>query len=153
MNTAISRVNTRFQDYASYHRTPCNQATHMVGIPLIVLSILGLLSHWVIGDGMTGSEYVRLDGGMMLWAASMLWYLYLNWKLALPFSLVTLGLYFVGRTFTVPILWGLFIAGWAIQYVGHYVYEKKSPAFYKNGEHLLIGPFWVFAKMVGFKRQ
>src|SRR4051812_44102552 len=136
MNNALteSRLNVFFKDYGSYHRTPGNQACHFVGIPVIVLSLLGLLGHLVIADGLTGSEYIRLDAGILLWAVTMAWYLFLNWKLALPFSLVSLGVYFVGRALPVPILWGLFIGGWIVQYIGHYVYEKKSPAFYKNGE-------------------
>jgi hypothetical protein len=44
---------------------------------------------------------------------------------------------------------GLFIVGWIFQFVGHAVYEKKSPAFMKNFEHLFIGPPWVFAKAIG----
>ena len=31
----------------------------------------------------------------------------------------------------------------------HYVYEKKSPAFYKNLVHLLVGPLWIVAKATG----
>ena len=44
---------------------------------------------------------------------------------------------------------GLFVFGWIIQFVGHYVYEKKSPAFYRNFAHLLVGPLWILAKVTG----
>jgi uncharacterized membrane protein YGL010W len=150
-NTAETRIQRYFKDYASYHRTPGNQATHMVGIPMIVLSILGLFGHWILGDGVTGSELFRLDAGIIVWALTMLWYARMDWKLTLPFSLTGLGLYFLGRAIPVPALWALFVLGWIIQYVGHLKYEKKSPAFYKNAEHLLIGPFWIFAKIIGYK--
>ena len=151
MSTADSRIHGFFKDYASYHRTPGNQMTHMIGIPMIVLSLLGLFGHLVIADGVTGSEVFRLDGGIIFWALTMLWYARLDWKLTLPFSLVGLGLYFVGRALPVPALWALFVGGWIVQYIGHLHYEKRSPAFYKNAEHLLIGPFWVFAKIIGYK--
>jgi uncharacterized membrane protein YGL010W len=149
MNT--TRLDGFFKDYASFHRTPGNQSLHMVGIPLIVLSILGLLGHLPVSGGMTGSDAFRVDGGTVLWLGAMIWYVLLDWKLAAPFSLVSLGLYFVGRALPVPVLWGVFLGGWAIQYAGHYIYEHKSPAFYKNAEHLLIGPFWIFSKMVGYR--
>ena len=41
---------------------------------------------------------------------------------------------------------GLFVFGWVLQFVGHYVYEKRSPAFMKNLTHLLVGPLWILAK-------
>lgn len=139
------------EDYASYHRTPGNQRTHLVGIPLIVLAVLGLLGHLSIFRGLTGSEFVRVDGGTVLWLLGVLWYLRLDWRLAIPFGPVLLGFYFLGRALPVPILLALFAIGWAIQYLGHYVYEKKAPAFYKNAEHLLVGPFWIFAKITGYR--
>ena len=148
-----SRIQARFQDYSSYHQTAGNQATHMVGIPMIVLSILGLMGHLDIVQGIAGSEYLRLDGGTLTWALAMVWYLFMDWKLGLPFGLVSLGLYFVGRAIPVPVLWGVFILGWIIQFFGHIRFEKKSPAFYKNAEHLLVGPFWIFAKMTGYQRN
>jgi uncharacterized membrane protein YGL010W len=38
---------------------------------------------------------------------------------------------------------GLFAAGWALQFTGHYVFEKNKPAFYSDPYHLLVGPVWV----------
>jgi uncharacterized membrane protein YGL010W len=145
-----SRVQPYFKDYASFHKTPGNQATHLVGIPMIVVAVLGLFGHLTFGDGLTGSEYLRLDGGVIVWFAATLWYFRLEWKLALPFAFVTLGMYYLGRSVPVPGLAALFVVGWIIQYIGHYVYEHKAPAFYKSAEHLLVGPLWIFAKMVGY---
>jgi uncharacterized membrane protein YGL010W len=150
-NPAMSpRVAPYFKDYASFHKTPGNQATHMMGIPMIVVAVLGMLGHLVIGDGLTGSELFRVDGGAILWLLASLWYFKLEWKLALPFALINVGFYFLGRAIPMPWLAAMFVVGWIIQYVGHYVYEHKSPAFYKSLEHLLIGPFWIFAKLVGY---
>ena len=146
----ISRLQGYFKDYASYHKTPGNQATHLVGIPMIMRAVLGLFGHLAIGDGLTGSEYLRLDAGIIVWGLAAIWYWVLDWKLALPFSLITLGFYFLGRAIPVPALAAVFVVGWIIQYVGHYAYEHKSPAFYKSAEHLLIGPFWIFAKLIGY---
>lgn len=150
--TTETRVQFYFKDYASFHRTPGNQATHLVGIPVIVIAVLGLFGHLVIGDGLTGSETFRVDAGVLVWLLGSIWYAVLEWKLALPFSLVTAGFYFLGRAIPVPALVALFIVGWIIQYIGHYVYEHKSPAFYKSAGHLLIGPFWIFAKLVGYAK-
>ena len=44
---------------------------------------------------------------------------------------------------------GLFVFGWILQGVGHAVYEKNSPAFFRNFVHLAIGQLWILAKAVG----
>jgi uncharacterized membrane protein YGL010W len=41
---------------------------------------------------------------------------------------------------------GLFAAGWGLQFVGHYVFEKNSPSFYGDPYYLLVGPAWVAAE-------
>ena len=44
---------------------------------------------------------------------------------------------------------GLFVGAWVLQFIGHYVYEHRSPAFFRNLTHLLVGPLWVLAKATG----
>jgi uncharacterized membrane protein YGL010W len=41
---------------------------------------------------------------------------------------------------------GMFTTGWALQFVGHYVFEKNKPAFYGDAYYLLVGPAWVAAE-------
>ena len=51
-----------------------------------------------------------------------------------------------------PVAAGLFVGGWALQYIGHYVFEKNEPAFYGDPYYLLVGPVWVgaeWAKLFG----
>ncbi len=145
------RLESYFNDYASFHRTPGNKVCHYLGIPMITATLLGLLASLVIAGG--SDSLIRLDGGVLLLIAATLWYLILDWRLAVPFALVAAGFYFVGRAIPTPWLWALFILGWVFQFIGHYAYEKKSPAFFKNIEHILIGPLWVFANLVGYGRS
>ena len=50
-------------------------------------------------------------------------------------------------TFVNPIAGGsMFVTGWALQFVGHYVFEKNKPAFYGDPYYLLVGPVWVTAE-------
>ncbi len=37
----------------------------------------------------------------------------------------------------------LFVSGWALQFAGHYVFEKNEPAFFSDPYYLLVGPVWV----------
>jgi uncharacterized membrane protein YGL010W len=43
---------------------------------------------------------------------------------------------------------GLFVGGWALQLVGHYVFEKNSPAFFGGPVYLLVGPVWVMLEIL-----
>ena len=40
----------------------------------------------------------------------------------------------------------MFLVGWAFQFVGHAVYEKRRPAFMDDLASLLIGPLFLVAK-------
>jgi uncharacterized membrane protein YGL010W len=124
---------------------------------MIFVASVGLLSPFVLWAGPEFPagiiEFARLDGGTLALLLSWIWYFRLDYKLALPFALFSMGLYVLGRTIPVPYLWALFVSGWIIQFVGHGVYEKKSPAFFKNVEHLLIGPLWVFAKLIRYRAE
>ena len=43
----------------------------------------------------------------------------------------------------------VFVGAWVLQFIGHYAYEHRSPAFFRNLIHLLVGPLWVIAKATG----
>jgi uncharacterized membrane protein YGL010W len=119
---------------------------------MIAISLFGLLAMIPLGGGGAASSILRLDLGVLLWLVALLYYLTLDWKLAVPFGLLAAGLYFLGRATPLAWLWAIFVLGWIFQGIGHYRYEKKSPAFFKNLEHLLIGPLWIFARMIGYLR-
>ena len=55
----------------------------------------------------------------------------------------------IGRRHPDRVAIALFVVGWIFQFVGHYVYEKRAPAFYRNLAHLLVGPLWILAKATG----
>jgi uncharacterized membrane protein YGL010W len=138
-------LQAHFSDYSSFHRTPGNQACHYVGIPLIVLSLLALLARVPLfeagGFTVTAAELVLLG--------ATLFYLRLDAVLAVMMLAASVLLAAAGRLIPVSAAVGLFVLGWVFQFVGHYVYEKKSPAFYRNFAHLLVGPLWILAKVSG----
>jgi uncharacterized membrane protein YGL010W len=43
---------------------------------------------------------------------------------------------------------GLFVAGWALQFIGH-VFEGKAPEFFKDWRFLFVGVRWWVAKIAG----
>ncbi len=138
-------LRAHFNDYAAFHGTPGNRACHYVGIPLIVLTLFALLAQVPLFA--LGGFTVTL--AEMLLTLATLYYLTLDLSLAVLMALVSAALLFAGRRIPVPVALVLFILGWILQFVGHYVYEKRSPAFYRNLAHLLVGPLWILAKATG----
>ncbi len=45
-----------------------------------------------------------------------------------------------------PVAGGLFVGGWALQLIGHKVFEKNKPSFLADPYYLLVGPVWVAAE-------
>jgi uncharacterized membrane protein YGL010W len=137
-------LKTQFAEYASFHGTSGNQACHYVGIPLIVLALFRFLAAVPLpevgGLSLTLAElvlvgvvtyYFRLDATLAAWMLA---------------AFVVLDL--LGRRIPLRPALALFLLGWAFQFAGHYVWEKKSPAFFRNLTHLLVGPLWIAAKAV-----
>jgi uncharacterized membrane protein YGL010W len=138
-------LKTQFADYAAYHGTAGNRACHFVGIPLIVLTVISLLAQVPLatlgGFTLTLAEVVV--------AAATVYYLTLDPGLAVLMVLASAAFDLLGRQIPPLLALGVFVFGWVLQFVGHYVYEKKSPAFFRNLTHLLVGPLWILAKVTG----
>ena len=142
MSEALRR---HFADYAAFHTTAGNKACHSFGIPIIVLSLLALLARVPL-VALGGFELTLAE---VVVALFVLYYLTLDVSLALA-MLVAYALLDAAGRFIAP--WpalGLFVFGWILQGVGHWVYEKNSPAFFRNFVHLAVGQLWILAKALG----
>ena len=136
-------------NYAAYHRDSRNVATHFIGIPMIVLAVTTLLGRPAMPLG-EGSAY--LTPAMVVYALSCLFYLRLSAGFGLAMALVlALFLYAGAHLAALPTgAWlgagvALFVAGWIIQFVGHY-YEGRKPAFVDDLVGLLVGPLFLVAE-------
>lgn len=142
MTEALRR---HFADYAAFHRTAGNKACHALGIPTIVLASLALLARVPLA-GVGGFELTLAE---LLIAVFVAYYLTLDAGLALLMLAGYAALDAVGRFIPPLAALGLFVLGWILQGVGHWVYEKNSPAFFRNFVHLAVGQLWILAKAVG----
>ncbi len=136
--------------YAAYHRDTRNIVTHFVGIPMIVLAVAVLLSRpgwtsWSLGG-------LWLSPALLVSLAAMVFYLRLDRPLGVLMGIVLALCLWVGAGVAqqATIVWlcagaGLFVVGWAIQFVGHY-YEGRKPAFVDDVTGLIIGPLFVVAE-------
>ena len=139
--------------YAHYHRDRRNIATHLLGIPLIFLSIgvLMLVPSWVVAG-----QTVTLAWAM--WALTSLWYLSRGDLLLGVATSVVNGLLIAAAHEVPPLaqalglaVWqaglGLFFIGWLIQFIGHY-FEGRKPAFVDDLVGLLVGPMFVVGEVL-----
>jgi uncharacterized membrane protein YGL010W len=138
-----------FKDYEKYHRTPGNKKTHLLGIPGVLFSLVGLLGKAVLWTPSEGSLF-PLDLGIILVVLGALFSLKVDWKLGIPFTLFAYLNYLTARHLSVSALVIIQVLSWVLQLLGHYVYEKKSPAFLTSLEHLFIGPMWIFSWAIGY---
>ncbi|MGF0241645.1 DUF962 domain-containing protein [Rhodococcus sp. IEGM1300] len=132
--------------YAAYHRDPRNIASHFIGIPLIVVAVAVLLSRpqWAGG---------WLSPAVLASLASVAFYLRLELRLGLLMTAL-LGLCaWAGHVLAQQstLVWlasgiGMFVVGWAIQFVGHH-YEGRKPAFVDDVTGLIVGPLFVVAEV------
>jgi uncharacterized membrane protein YGL010W len=133
---AASDLARLFEDYASYHRHPANKLCHYIGIPLIVFTLMGLL--WRL------SPVVAVAVAL----AVVLYDLRLSVRLTLPFAAFLLLSAVGAPGLPLGVLWAGFVLGWALQFAGHFLYEKKAPAFFENLRQLLVGPLWILGTLV-----
>ncbi|HXI13673.1 MAG TPA: Mpo1-like protein [Thermoanaerobaculia bacterium] len=139
----MRRIHTLFADYASFHQTRGNKACHRAGIPLIMLSLFGMLALARLNP-----NHPHLNAAVLLIAASTVYYFVLEPRLALVMLAVSAAMYLAALHLPLWLLVALFVVGWILQGVGHAAYEKKAPAFAKNLVHLMIGPLWIANDLV-----
>ena len=125
-------------DYATYHRNPKNKATHYLGIPMIVFSVIVFLRTWLLGS----LGPVSLDGALLVMVPVLAFYLYLNPVTGLGMTIIFAFMYWGAPMVPTVAAVVLFVGGWVLQFIGHH-FEGKKPAFFRNAVHLLIGPLWI----------
>lgn len=134
--SAPRTIDTLLAKYRESHLNPTNEIIHLVCVPLIVFTLLGLLwsVHALLALAVALAAlayYVRLSPpfalGMLLMSALMLGLL-----AALPPATVA------------PLSLAVFVLAWIGQFIGHQI-EGKKPSFLEDLRFLLIGPLFVLS--------
>ncbi len=128
-------------EYSESHQNPFNKKIHQVCVPVIMLTLLGLLASipapffvgfWAVAVVVfAGAFYAGLSVPRAIGMGAL--------------SLVMFGV--LGLLALLPIpLWAtcttIFVVAWVCQFIGHHA-EGKRPSFFKDLQFLLIGPLWV----------
>jgi uncharacterized membrane protein YGL010W len=137
------------QEYGESHRDATNKTLHWICVPIIVVSVIGLL--WSLPTPASWREISPLlNWGSIFLAASILYYMMMSISLALGMALfVALVMLSILGLQNLPWpLWSvclaLFVLAWIGQFIGHH-YEGRRPSFFKDIQFLLIGPLWLLS--------
>ena len=147
----MKTLEDQMSTYAAYHQDARNKATHFVGVPVIVLSLMIPLS-WL--------RFEAISAAMVVAAILLAYYLALDLWLGLAMcavmgALLRLGQMIAGQGALAGWAWfgGLFVGGWVLQLVGH-VFEGRKPALADNLFQIFVAPIFLCAELffaLGYK--
>jgi uncharacterized membrane protein YGL010W len=141
--------------YAAYHQDARNKATHFVGVPLIVFSLM-------IPLGWLRAEFggVTLSAALVVTAILFLYYIVLDVPLGLAMGAVFALMLWAAEPLSQAALGAslawflvLFVGGWALQLWGH-AFEGRKPALVDNLFQIFVAPIFLAAEVffaLGYK--
>lgn len=143
--------------YAAYHQDRRNKATHFVGVPVIIASLMIPLG-WLRWELAGVSFSAALAVSVLLLA----YYLVLDVRLGLAMcAAFALLLWATEPLAHAPYETGLgwflalFVGGWIVQLLGH-VWEGRRPALVDNLFQILVAPIFLMAEVffaLGYKPE
>ncbi len=138
-STGVRRVDQLLAHYEESHRNPKNELIHFIAIPLIMLSLAGMLfaAHPYVA-------YAFIAASMVYYARLSLVFL----ALMLLWAALTIALVFAMGALVLPLSLGLFTGAWILQFIGHRI-EGKKPSFFEDIQYLWVGPLFVLSKLFG----
>ena len=145
----MKTIDQWLDEYNESHQNRVNKILHWICVPLIMLSLLGLLWSISIPLGIH-SLTICLNWAIVLVIFSLIFYFLISPPLTFGMLMVSIAM-----LWALQILSGLstplwlvsvviFVVSWMGQFIGHQ-YEGKSPSFFKDVQFLLIGPLWLLS--------
>ena len=131
------KVDELLAHYGASHTQPTNELIHFVAIPLIMLSLVGMMfwvHPWLAYAFVAASlvYYARLSG---VFLASMV-----------VTSIAMLAVISAMGSLLLPLSIAIFVVAWIFQFIGHKL-EGKKPSFLEDIQYLWIGPLFVLSKL------
>ncbi len=154
----MRKVDQFLTEYGVSHQNPTNKLIHWFCVPLIVLSVIGLLGSIPVPEFITNIS-PRLNFGSIALIVGIIYYAFLSLPLAIGMILFSIAIVYVLHLMLgIDIaLWkqclAIFVAAWIVQFIGHEI-EGKKPSFFKDVQFLMIGPLWLLSfiyKKIGIK--
>ncbi len=138
--------------YGESHLNKFNKAVHWFCVPVIFVSLVGLLSLIPVPNGFLSDSWRPFSHlGAVLLLLGLLFYLRLSVSLTVGMLLVAISslfaVSFVNNNYPAGALRIFLIAfavAWVGQFIGHKI-EGKKPSFFDDLKFLLIGPAWLLS--------
>jgi uncharacterized membrane protein YGL010W len=134
--------------YAESHRNPVNKGLHFLGIPLLLVSTLGLLSKASLSAGV-GVLALEPNAAWIALLGACFWYLRLASVMGLPTFVAVAGCYVLGSALPAGVLICLFGVGISAHAIGHYGFEGKPPVLFSRPAAVLEAPAWLLSAWAG----
>lgn len=132
--------------YSQSHQNVKNQKIHKFAVPLIMFSLLGMLSQ--LSWNNINAAWFLVGFALFYYAQFKEWKVYLIVVSQLIPMIVLIHL----NPFSPLIFFvSVFILAWIAQFIGHKI-EGKKPSFFEDLQYLLIGPVWIL-KGVAWKEK
>jgi uncharacterized membrane protein YGL010W len=146
----MTRLSSLLASYGRYHRDPRNRLTHYFGVPAIIYAVL--IPAALYNVSLNGASF-GLD--RLILVAALVGYVALDVLLGLALGVALVALAaaaeattLLGPSVALGVAGATFIAGWALQLLGHHL-ENNRPAFLTNLVQLLVAPLYLSAE-IGF---
>lgn len=147
----MRKIDQLLSEYGESHQNATNKTIHWICVPLIFLSIVGLVAsipanvlQSILGEGNPYANWATV--ALVL---AVVYYVSISISLSIGMMLFAVLCLFVVNLivqFNVAPLWMvsliIFVVAWIGQFYGHKV-EGKKPSFLKDVQFLLIGPAWL----------
>ncbi len=145
----LTTVQDWLNEYGESHTNQTNEMIHWICVPLIALSVIGMLWSLPVPDAFLRISPI-MNWGMLFMMAAVVYYFILSPSLAIGMILV-ISIFIAALVwmdgFSIP-LWqicvAIFVLAWIGQFIGHAI-EGKRPSFFKDLQFLMIGPMWLLA--------
>lgn len=133
--------------YGETHTNKTNRAIHMICVPAILFSVVGIL--WCIPKSFLFPESAFVNWSHVATILALIFYARLGLKpfllMFFTFAAINIAMFFLAANVSqlLALNVSIFVLAWIGQFYGHHV-EGKKPSFFQDLQFLLIGPLWVY---------
>ncbi len=144
----MSRQEKLIASYEAFHQHTTNRRIHFTCVPMIALSLVGLLWGIKIPTSLGNELSFTLNAGTIFIGLVSAYYLFLSIVSLLGmlyFGLAASVLCISIESSPLPLFstsLTVFVLAWAAQFIGHGI-EGKKPAFTEDVQFLLVSPAWL----------
>ncbi|MCT4641247.1 MAG: DUF962 domain-containing protein [Bacteriovoracaceae bacterium] len=142
----MSKLDSLMAKYAISHQNHTNKLIHIICVPAIMFSIIGILM--CVPLFKFNTAYILIIGASIYYFTLSKKYFGIMLPIVLVMYLANIMIARSANLFVISI--SIFVISWIFQFIGHKI-EGKKPSFLDDLHFLLIGPLWVIKTLFKLK--